>query len=105
MYVHLRFAVSSRAFAYVVGRCSKPNICAFIEQSTDPQHIYLVSMNSASSILLYHLIALTAQVLEYIDGGDLLNYIMQRGESGEIGLRKFPLRQGRRRRLVADRRL
>lgn len=27
-------------------------------------------------------------MLEYIDGGDLLNYIMQAGDRGEIGLRE-----------------
>lgn len=40
----------------------QPNICSFISVVTDPQHLYLV--------------------LEYVNGGDMLEYIMKKADPG-----------------------
>lgn len=54
------------AMAQADVRSPQENICEFIEVWDDPQHIYLV--------------------LEYVDGGDLLDFIMKRADPGP-GLR------------------
>jgi hypothetical protein len=72
---------------------TQPNICSFIAVVTDPQHLYLVSNGHYGSIVAVAAVSANhaggEQVLEYVSGGDLLDYILKKARNPGPGLRKL----------------